>query len=126
MTSTLRVKIPFLYCSSGTLNLKPKPDKNYDMLARHYYYFKGFHSVKKTQMYVNTAYGIHKCSHAEDVCCKEFQNYSPRKKATIHQVTTMLATSKNVIFPGHNHLLTTDTDDLSRAGARVIIKASGY
>ena len=25
------------------------------------------------------------------------------KKATIHQVTTMLATSKNVPFPGHNH-----------------------
>ena len=33
------------------------------------------------------------------------------KKATIHQVTTMLATSKNVLFPGHNYLLTTDTDD---------------
>ena len=39
------------------------------------------------------------------------------KKATIHQVTTMLATSKDVLFPGHNHLLTTITDD-----ARVIIK----
>ena len=24
------------------------------------------------------------------------------KKATIHQVTTMLTTSKNVLFPGHN------------------------
>ena len=34
-----------------------------------------------------------------------------RKKTTIHQVTTMLATSKNVLFPGHNHLLTTVTDD---------------
>ena len=34
-----------------------------------------------------------------------------RKKATIHQVTTMLATSKNVLFPGHNHLLTTGADD---------------
>ena len=33
------------------------------------------------------------------------------KKGTIHQVTTMLATSKNVLFPGHNHLLTTDADD---------------
>ena len=31
-------------------------------------------------------------------------------KATIHQVTTMLATSKNVLFPGHIHLLTTSTD----------------
>ena len=34
------------------------------------------------------------------------------QKATIHQLTTMLATSENVIFPGHNHLLTTGTDDL--------------
>ena len=29
------------------------------------------------------------------------------KNAIIHQVTIMLATSKNVLFPGHNHLLTT-------------------
>ena len=35
---------------------------------------------------------------------------SLRKKATIHRVTIMLATSKNVLFPGHNHLLTTGTD----------------
>ena len=38
------------------------------------------------------------------------------KKATIHQVTTMLATPKNYknfLFPDHNHLLTTDTDDLA-------------
>ena len=35
------------------------------------------------------------------------------QKATIHQVTTMLATSKNVLFPGHNHLLTTSTKDPS-------------
>ena len=33
------------------------------------------------------------------------------KKNTIHQVTTMLATSKNVPFPGYNHLLTTSADD---------------
>ena len=33
------------------------------------------------------------------------------QKVTIHQVTTMLTTSKNVLFPGHNHLLTTGTDD---------------
>ena len=30
---------------------------------------------------------------------------------TIHQVTNMLATSKTVIYPGYNHLLTTGTDD---------------
>ena len=33
------------------------------------------------------------------------------KRATIHQVTTMLGSSTNVIFPGHNHRLTTGTDD---------------
>ena len=48
------------------------------------------------------------------------------KKAAIHQVTTMLVTSKNVLFPGHNHLLTTGTDDPSLAGARAINKVSGH
>ena len=38
----------------------------------------------------------------------------------------MLTTSKNVLFPGHNHLLTTSTDDPSLAGAQVIIKVSGH
>ena len=33
------------------------------------------------------------------------------KKVTIHQLTTMLTTSKNVLFPGPNHLLTTGTDN---------------
>ena len=33
------------------------------------------------------------------------------QKATIHQVTTMLASSNNVLFPGHNHLLAIGTDD---------------
>ena len=35
------------------------------------------------------------------------------KKNTIYQLTTMLSTSKNILFPGHNHLLTTGTDDLA-------------
>ena len=43
------------------------------------------------------------------------------KKATIHQVTTMLATSKNVLFPDHNHLLITSAGDPS-----LIIKMSGH
>ena len=38
----------------------------------------------------------------------------------------MLVTSKNVLFPGHNHLLTTSTDDPSLAGARAIIKSLGH
>ena len=46
------------------------------------------------------------------------------KKNTIDQVTTMLATTKNVLFPGHNNLLTS-TDDSSLAGAPVIIKSVG-
>ena len=37
--------------------------------------------------------------------------HTQRKKATIHQLTTKLSTSKNVLFPGHNHLLTTGADD---------------
>ena len=35
------------------------------------------------------------------------------QKATIHQLTTMQSTSKTVLCPGHNHLLTTGTDDLT-------------
>ena len=38
----------------------------------------------------------------------------------------MLATSKNVLFPGHNHLVTTGTDDPILAGARAIIKVPGH
>ena len=38
----------------------------------------------------------------------------------------MLATSKYVLFPGHNHMLTTGADDPSLAGARTIIKVSGH
>ena len=52
--------------------------------------------------------------------------YSLRKKASIDQVTTMLATSKNVPFPGHNHLLTTGTDDPSLSGTRAITEVSGH
>ena len=36
-----------------------------------------------------------------------------KKKKTIHQVTTLLATSKDILFPGHNQLLTTSADDLA-------------
>ena len=37
--------------------------------------------------------------------------HNTAQKATIQQLTTMLATSKNVLFAGYNHLLTTGTDD---------------
>ena len=48
------------------------------------------------------------------------------QKGTIHQVTTMLATSKIVLFPGHNHLPTTGTDDPSLIGTLAIIKVSHH
>ena len=32
------------------------------------------------------------------------------QKATIHQLTAMLSASKNVLFPGHNHLLAFGAD----------------
>ena len=41
------------------------------------------------------------------------QYHTLGKKATIHQVTTLLATSKNVLFPGHNHLITTGAHGLT-------------
>ena len=42
----------------------------------------------------------------------------------------MLATSKTALFPGHNYLLTTGTDDptliIVQVQARVMIKVSGH
>ena len=38
----------------------------------------------------------------------------------------MLATSKNVLFLSHNHLLTNGANDPSLTGSRVIIKVKGY
>ena len=38
----------------------------------------------------------------------------------------MLATSKNILFPGHNHQLTTGTADPTLAGAQAIIKVLGH
>ena len=43
------------------------------------------------------------------------------KKVSIHQVTTMLATSKNILFAGHNHVLPTGANELALAVARAII-----
>ena len=38
----------------------------------------------------------------------------------------MLATSKNILFAGYNHLLTTGIDDPSLPGTQVIMKMSGH
>ena len=50
------------------------------------------------------------------------------KNATIHQLTTMQSTSKNVLCPGHNHLLTTGADNLTLwlSPEWVMIKVKGY
>ena len=44
--------------------------------------------------------------------CRQLK-FTQRKQATIHQLPTSLTTSKNVLFSGHNHLLTTGADDLT-------------
>ena len=49
---------------------------------------------------------------------KHPSSYPPSNHHAIHLY--------NVLFPGHNHLLTTSVDDPSLAGARVIIKVLGY
>ena len=47
-----------------------------------------------------------------------------------HCIQRPLSTSKDVLFPGHNHLLTTSADDpalsLSPERQRVIIKVKGH
>ena len=50
----------------------------------------------------------------EYILKKAFSNctHDTGKKATFQQVTTMLATSKNVILPGHNHLPSDDDPTL--------------
>ena len=45
----------------------------------------------------------------------QYGSYPLGKTATIHQLITMLSTSKNVLNPGHNHLLTTDASERSSA-----------
>ena len=55
-----------------------------------------------------------------------YYRYHWTKKSTIHQVTTMLANTKNVLCPGHNHLLTTGTDDPSAADSQTVIKGYQY
>ena len=64
-------------------------------------------------------YGIQRNNFAfvRDLICNTWRT------TAIPQVTTMLATSKNVLFPCHNHLLTTSTDDPSLGRSWAIIKS---
>ena len=43
------------------------------------------------------------CNDTDTELCSKCTKHSLLKKRTIHHVTNMLATSKNVLFPGHNH-----------------------
>ena len=65
----------------------------------------------------------------EPTVCLLNHSMSLSQKATIHQVTTMLATYKNVLFPCHN-LVATGTDDptliITRVPARVLIRVTGH
>ena len=81
--------------------------------------------VSKSLGLVKCAY-LHICAHTNpcsshwlplglmsdliDASCKE-GIFTAQKATTIHQVITMLTTSNNVLFPGHNHLLTAGTYD---------------
>ena len=46
-------------------------------------------------------------------CKTSDQTASLHRNATIHQINTNLATCKNVLFLGTNHLITTSADDLT-------------
>ena len=61
-------------------------------------------------MKINAA-GIQSLGGAGTFDCLDHSLKYITQKVTIHQITTMLATSKYVLFSGHNHLLTTGTDD---------------
>ena len=56
---------------------------------------------------------IRKITETEVVTGQWMLELSQPQKATIHQLTTMLPTSENVLVPGHNKLLTTSADDLT-------------
>ena len=75
-------------------------------------------------MYANAAQLIF--INPESALDKKKKKKKKKKKNTIHQQTTMLSTSKIVLFPGLNYLLTTGADDSSLAGNWVIIKVSGH
>ena len=79
------------------------------------YLFNGWYKQDRKDMASNrTSQAVTVCTDAAN----EMSTWSyTGQKAIAHQVTTTLVTSKNVLFLGHNHVLTTGTDDLSLAGA---------
>ena len=64
-------------------------------------------------MKLHIVYQVNAFLHIHSMVCRCKFNLITVQKTTIHQVTTMLATPKNVLFLGHNHLLTTGVDDMT-------------
>ena len=74
---------------------------------------------------------VHTCgfeslpSHTRPLCLPTYSTLC--KKATIYQVTIMVAISKSFLFPGHNHRYWwPDTLIITRVPARLIIKVTGH
>ena len=85
----------------------------------------------------NYLYSIDQLNHLSESCCKPRMfimwsvKFTAQKKSTVHQVTTMLVTSKMSYFQVITTMLTTGTDDPTlklspRAPAKVIIKVKGH
>ena len=85
--------------------------------SAHYIVFKARHTkryiVTTTMMFTGYAVISNNSSTNCFAIVLKPRGHTLHKNATTHQVTTMLATSKNILFPGPNHLLTTGTDDPS-------------
>ena len=88
-----------------------------------------FHCARNDRFvrhYISIANWMHTCIEITQI----YQLSQRQKKATIHQLTTMLSISTNAIFPGHSHPLTIGVDDssliITLAGAWTIIKVSGH
>ena len=61
-----------------------------------------------TAVYVQSGVGTHWVTGKNEINASHptYQSiHHGAKQAAIHQVTAMLATPKDVLFPGHNHLL---------------------
>ena len=51
--------------------------------------------------------------YSEHIVAQWLGRVTLHKIASIHQIIIMLATSENGLFPGHDYLVTTGTDDPS-------------
>ena len=61
------------------------------------------HCSKHSVLWNHTLTGAMKFARVLSVSLRSVFGITLPQKATMHQVTTMLATSEHVLFPGHNH-----------------------